>query len=95
MSYSSNLAFLSELIYDNGRVNQAASESKTHYVGPDGAAWALETFRESSTGYQGAIFKNVDTGEVVMVNRGTEVGVFGGSGPSAFRASALEPHSPE
>lgn len=86
MSYSTELAFLSELIYDNSRVNQATSDAKANYVGPSGTLWELQAFRESSTGYQGAIFKNADTGEIVLVNRGTEIGLLGGSGATALEA---------
>ncbi len=86
MTYSTQSAFLSNLIYDDGRVNQGAADTKARYVGPNGSLWEIKAFRESSSGYQGAIFKNVDTGEVMLVNRGTEIGVLGGAGPTAFEA---------
>jgi putative lipase involved disintegration of autophagic bodies len=86
MTYSTQSAFLSNLIYDDGRVNQGAADTKARYVGPNGSLWEIKAFRESSSGYQGAIFKNVDTGEVMLVNRGTEIGVLGGARPTAFEA---------
>jgi hypothetical protein len=86
MSYSTELAFLSELIYDNSRVNQAASQGNAHYVGPSGALWQIKAYENDGSGYQGAIFKNTDTGEIVLVNRGTEIGLVGGSGATALES---------
>lgn len=89
MSYSIQSAFLSNLIYDNSRVNQGAVDTKVHYVGPNGTLWEVAVFMKSENGYQGAVFKNVNTGEIVLVNRGTELGVGGGYGSPMCRRMPL------
>ena len=80
MNYSEQTAFLSELVYDNSRVSQTSVDEHASFVGPNGFLWELKLFRETAGGYQGAVFKNVDTGDVVLVNRGTEIGLLGGDG---------------
>lgn len=75
MSYSMEKAYLAQLVYDNLRVNQSAVDNVARYQGPNGAIWEIMAFRDSPNGYQGAVFKNVNTGEVVLVNRGTEIGL--------------------
>ena len=73
MSYPQSSAFLSSLIYDSSRVNEAAVTVNARYIDSTGAAWEIKAFKEDPNGYQGAVFKNVDTGAVVLVNRGTEI----------------------
>lgn len=68
MSYNLSVAFLSGLIYDHDRVNPEAVDSV--YVDPQGAAWQLKRFYANEVnGYQGAIFANTATGQVILVNR--------------------------
>lgn len=75
MSYSPQFAFLADLIYDKSRVNETAAQEGARYIDPTGAVWEIVAFREHASGYQGAVFKNTDTAEVVLVNRGTEIGI--------------------
>lgn len=76
MSYNQSAAFLSDLIYDRSRVNPTTVGST--YIDVQGNAWQLQNFLDGQNsdgtpnGYQGAIFTNTATGQVVMTNRGTE-----------------------
>ena len=73
MSYNPSTAFLSRLIYDDSRVGE--DKVGTHYDDPESGIWELELFwaDRDSNGYQGGVFVHTDTGQIVMVNRGTEL----------------------
>ncbi|MDO8341043.1 MAG: hypothetical protein Q7T59_03645, partial [Candidatus Woesebacteria bacterium] len=86
MSYSAQSAFLASLVYDNGRVNQDALDAGARYVDSTGSVWELKAYAKKDNGYQGAVFQNIDTNEVVLANRGTEIGLFGGAGPTALES---------
>lgn len=74
MAYDVRYAYLSQLVYS---VSESQTGKGIHYIDPTGGAWELIKFRNDDTnGYQGAVFVNVDTHEVVLVNRGTEVSPF-------------------
>ncbi|MFA7270649.1 MAG: hypothetical protein WC073_15035, partial [Sterolibacterium sp.] len=74
MSYDVRYAYLSQLVYS---VSKPQEGDGMHYIDPAGGAWTLNMFgSNSSNGYQGAVFVNVDTHEVVMVNRGTQASPF-------------------
>ena len=68
MTYSISSAYLSSLAYDVIKPQIGNS-----FVDPLGATWVLKDFKDDpQTGYQGAIFVNVATNQVVLANRGTE-----------------------
>ena len=50
MSYSSQSAFLSNLIYSSTRVNQDAVNARVHYVAPSGAVWEIKAYDKNDKG---------------------------------------------
>jgi hypothetical protein len=69
MSYDIRYAYLSKKVYD---VDVTMVSDDIHFIDPTGGAWVLKHFSPGSDGYQGAVFQNADTNEVVLANRGTE-----------------------
>ena len=68
MSYDVSEAFLASNSYGLGQANIGQS-----ITGPNGNRWVVvDASRETSTGYQGALLKNLDTGKYELVSRGTE-----------------------
>lgn len=69
MSYNSNDAFLVGKVY---KINEANKGNV--YTSPSGNRWlVIDTTPDGlSTGYQGALVKNLDTGKYELVSRGTE-----------------------
>lgn len=70
MSYDINKAFLA------ANADKMNDKSKgTVLSGPNGSRWYVVDVKDDlSTGYQGALVKNLDTGKYAMVSRGTEPG---------------------
>ncbi len=68
MSYDVNEAFLADKSYKLGDANKGQT-----ITDPNGNRWVVvDVSRETSTGYQGALLKNLDTGKYELVSRGTE-----------------------
>lgn len=68
MTYSISSAYLSSLAY-----NVSTLQIGNSFVDPLGATWVLKDFKDDpQTDYQGAIFVNVATNQVVLANRGSE-----------------------
>ena len=66
MAYDVRYAYLSQLVYG---VSENQVGDGTHFIDPTGGAWELKAFTNGNTnGYQGAVFVNVDTDEVVLAN---------------------------
>lgn len=70
MSYNLSTAYLSNLIYDSDHVNQNTNGAT--FIDPQGYTWSQQAYRSDDNGYQGAVFVNQETHQVVLVNRGTE-----------------------
>lgn len=70
MSYNMSTAYLSDLIYDENQVNRNTDGAE--FTDPLNNTWVQKTFVTEANGYQGAVFVNAQTKQVVMVNRGTE-----------------------
>jgi len=81
VSYNPSSAYLSSLIYMEDQVN--ANTNGASFADPSGQTWQQQAFTsDDQTGYQGAVFVNVKTNAVVLVNRGTE--------PSSYRDLASD-----
>jgi Ca2+-binding RTX toxin-like protein len=71
MSYDVKYAYLSDVIYD---VKAEDLPRDALYQDPSGSRWKLVHFEDGGlNGYQGGVFVNVDTNEVVLANRGTSI----------------------
>ncbi|MES2771295.1 MAG: DUF6792 domain-containing protein, partial [Pseudomonadota bacterium] len=73
MAYNINYAYLSDLVY---QVSEADAKTHKEFTDPTTSnTWRVEDFASiENTGYQGAVFVNTQTHEVVLANRGTELG---------------------
>ena len=67
MSYDINEAFLASNSYGLGQANIGQT-----ITGPNGSQWFVVDTRDTATGYQGELLKNVATGKYELVSRGTE-----------------------
>ena len=67
MSYDVNEAFLADKSYKLGDANKGQT-----ITDPNGNRWMVVDTRDTATGYQGALLKNLDTGKYELVSRGTE-----------------------
>lgn len=67
MSYDTNKAFLAGKSYKLGDANKGQT-----FTGFNGSQWLVVDTRDTATGYQGALLKNVATGKYELVSRGTE-----------------------
>ena len=67
MSFEIYEAFLADKSYKLGDANKGQT-----ITGPNGNRWMVVDTRDTATGYQGALLKNVDTGKYELVSRGTE-----------------------
>ena len=67
MSYDVNEAFLADKSYKLGDANIGQT-----ITGLNGNRWMVVDTRDTATGYQGALLKNVETGKYELVSRGTE-----------------------
>ena len=70
MSYNMSAAYLSDLIYDEDQVNEATEGAE--FTDPLNNTWRLEDFLGEPNGYQGAVFVNTETKQVMMISRGSE-----------------------
>ena len=67
MSFEIYEAFLAGKSYKLGDANKGQT-----ITGPNGSQWFVVDTRDTATGYQGALLKNVVTGKYELVSRGTE-----------------------
>ena len=73
MSYKLSDAFLADWVYRVNSDSRGTFGSSDKYA--DSSKWkVIETYTKYSTGYQGALFYNTETGQYVFSSRGTELG---------------------
>ena len=74
MATTQQYAYLSERVYDEPNVNAVYTDDKKYrYTAPDGHQYrVLENMSNSRTGYQGTIYQDLNSGEIIVAHRGTE-----------------------
>ena len=73
MATTQQYAYLSERVYDEPNVNAVYTQNKPRYDAPDGHHYEiLERASNPRTGYQGTIYQDMNSGEIIVAHRGTE-----------------------
>ena len=75
MTTTKQYAYLAGDSYDQPSVNKDYSHDKNKptFTAPDGREyWVLANASNPNTGYQGTIYQDVKTGEIIVAHRGTE-----------------------
>lgn len=71
---SQQYANLSDDAYENRWIGVRSPNQREKFVASDSAEYLiLEHYRNPRTGYAGTIYRDVDTGDIVVAHRGTEV----------------------
>ena len=76
MATTQQYAYLSERVYDEPDINRVyREEDHNFYIAPDGHKYrVIENMSNPQTGYQGTIYQDVNSGEIIVAHRGTKDG---------------------
>ena len=75
MPNTQQYAYLSKQIYQEPNVNESYADRqiKPEYISPDGHKyWVIARASNSQTGYQGTIYQDQQSKELIVAHRGTE-----------------------
>ena len=75
MATTQQYAYLSNRVYDEPNINAVYTHNKPRYDAPDGRRYEiLEHASNPRTGYQGTIYQDMNSGEIIVAHRGTKDG---------------------
>ena len=75
MATTQQYAYLSNRVYDEPNINAVYTHNKPRYDAPDGRRYEiLEHASNPRTGYQGTIYQDMNSGEIIVAHRGTKGG---------------------
>ena len=75
MAGSQQYAHLANRVYDEPNINAVYAQNKPRYDAPDGHHYEiLEHASNPQTGYQGTIYQDINSGEIIVAHRGTKGG---------------------
>ena len=75
METTKQYAYLSDRVYKEPNVNESYAHrpDKPEFIAPDGHQyWIIARASNFNTGYQGTIYQDQSTGEIIVAHRGTE-----------------------
>ena len=74
MATTQQYAYLSERVYEEPNINKVyQAKDNNFYTAPDGHKYrVLENMSNPRTGYQGTIYQDMNSGEIIVAHRGTE-----------------------
>ena len=74
MATTQQYAYLSERVYDEPDINKVyQAKDNNFYTAPDGHKYrVIENMSNPQTGYQGTIYQDMSSGEIIVAHRGTK-----------------------